>query len=154
MTLATGAHAPDFALRDQHGRTVSLSSLRGEAVVLVFYPFAFTGVCTGELRGLRDAADRFTAAGARLLGLSCDPMYALRVFADQEGIDFPLLADFWPHGEVADAYGVLDTERGCPTRSTYVVDRQGLVRWGVHNERGEARDVEEYLRVLETLEQA
>ena len=146
-----GALAPDFTLRDQHGRPVTLSGLRGRPVVLVFYPFAFSRVCTGELRGLRDQAGRFEAAGAHLLGLSCDPMYALRVFADTEGVEFPLLADFWPHGAVAAAYGVLDRERGCPTRSTFVVDRDGLVRWSVHNEMAEARDVDEYLRVLATL---
>jgi len=153
MSLQTGDAAPDFTLRDQHGRRRSLASLRGErAAVLVFFPFAFSGVCTGELRDLRDQAHRIADAGAELLGISCDPMFSLRVFADQDGLEFPLLSDFWPHGEVASAYGAFDGEHGCPTRSTFVVDRDGVVRWSVHNPMGEARSVEDYLRALGALQ--
>jgi mycoredoxin-dependent peroxiredoxin len=145
--LDTGRLAPDFTLRDQHGRAVSLSALRQDrVVVLVFYPFAFSRVCTGELRELQDQADRFEQAGAALVGVSCDPMFALRVYADQDGITFPLLSDFWPHGEVASSYRVFDDERGCATRSTFVIDHAGVVQWQVHNPMGEARDVETYLR--------
>ncbi|HSE08287.1 MAG TPA: peroxiredoxin [Nocardioidaceae bacterium] len=152
MSPAVGDAAPDFTLRDQHGRRHSLGSLRGErAAVLVFYPFAFSGVCTGELHELREHAGRFDEAGAELLAISCDPMFTLRVFADQDGLKFPLLSDFWPHGEVASAYGVFDAEHGCPTRSTFVVDKQGAVRWSVHNPMGEARDVADYLGQLEAL---
>ena len=149
MSLQIGDAAPDFTLRDQHGRRHSLASLQGErAAVVVFFPFAFSGVCTGELRDLRDQAGRIADAGAQLLGISCDPMFSLRVFADQDGLEFPLLSDFWPHGEVASAYGAFDREHGCPTRSTFVVDREGVVRWSVHNPMGEARSVEDYLRAL------
>jgi peroxiredoxin len=152
MSLQIGDAAPDFTLRDQHGRRHSLASLHGRrAAVLVFFPFAFSGVCTGELRDLRDRAGRIADAGAELLGISCDPMFSLRVFADQDGLEFPLLSDFWPHGEVASAYGAFDGEHGCPTRSTFVLDRDGAVRWSVHNPMGEARSVEDYLRELEAL---
>jgi peroxiredoxin (alkyl hydroperoxide reductase subunit C) len=145
--LQPGQEAPDFSLRDQHGRRTTLADFRGErSVVLVFYPFAFSGVCTGELRELTEQATRFEEAGAALLGVSCDPMFALRAYADRDEIPFPLLSDFWPHGEVAASYGVLDTERGCATRSTFVIDRAGRVRWQVHNPMGEARDVDAYLR--------
>ncbi len=152
MTLRIGDPAPDFALRDQHGRRTSLSSFRGErAVVLVFFPFAFSGVCTGELRELRENSERVAAAGGQLLALSCDPMFAMRAFADQDGIDFPLLSDFWPHGEVATSYSAFDDEHGCPTRSTFVVDREGQLRWSVHNPMGKARSLADYLRELESL---
>lgn len=99
MTIEVGSQAPDFQLKDNHGRTVRLSEFRGEKnVVLVFYPFAFTGVCTGELCALRDELPRFENEGTQLLAVSNDSIHTLRVFAEQEGLEYPLLSDFWPHG--------------------------------------------------------
>jgi mycoredoxin-dependent peroxiredoxin len=146
--LQVGEPAPGFALRDQHGATVSLESLSGTPVVLVFYPFAFSSVCTGELAEIRDNLAALESGGARVLAISCDPMFALRAFADRDGLTFSLLSDFWPHGAVSEAYGVLDADRGCPLRSTFILDEQGVLRWSVHNPRREARDLAEYLRVL------
>ncbi len=141
MTLPVGAAAPDFELRDQHGRPVRLSSYRGQkAVALLFYPYAFSRVCTGELAGVRDLLPAFQSDAVQLLAVSCDPTFTLRAFAEHDGLEFPLLSDFWPHGEVAAAYGVFDAERGHARRSTVVVDRSGLVRWTVDNAIGEARD--------------
>lgn len=152
MTIHVGDPAPEFTLRDQHGRPTSLGSFRGEQpVLLVFFPFAFSGVCSGELRELRDRGSRLTDAGAALLAVSCDPMFALRVFADQDGLELPLLSDFWPHGAVATAYGAFDTDHGCPTRSTFLIDRDGVLRWSVHNPMGEARSLDDYARELEAL---
>jgi len=149
MALEIGDPAPDFELRDQHGATVRLSSHQGsKAVVVMFYPFAFSGVCTGELCEVRDSLPTFESDDVALLAVSCDPMFALRAFAEQDGLTFPLLSDFWPHGEVAAAYGVLNTERGCATRSTFIVDRAGVLRWSVHNAMPEARDLQEQARVL------
>jgi peroxiredoxin len=151
--LEHGDLAPDFTLRDQHGRSHTLSTRRGDrAVVLVFFPFAFSGVCTGELRDLREQGSRIDEAGGELLALSCDPMFSLRVFADRDGLELPLLSDFWPHGQVASAYGAFDAEHGCPTRSTFVVDRDGVLRWSVHNPMGEARSIDDYVRALEAVE--
>jgi len=147
-----GDPAPDFALKDQHGQTVSLSSWRGErAVALMFYPYAFSGVCTGELAAVRDNLPRFERNHAVVLAVSCDPMFALRAFADRDGLEFPLLSDFWPHGAVARAYDVFDAQHGCARRSTFIVDRDGIVRWHVHNAMPDARDVEEQLAVLQDL---
>jgi mycoredoxin-dependent peroxiredoxin len=144
----TGLEAPDFELRDQHGRPTRLSSFRGsQAVVVMFYPYAFSRVCTGELSAVRDHP-AFAHAGVQLLAVSCDPMFALRALAERDALSFPLLSDFWPHGEVARAYGVFDEERGCAERSTFIVDRSGWVRWVVHNPMPEARDLEEQVRVL------
>ena len=146
---APGDVAPDFELRDQHGRPVRLSSYRGSrAVVLMFYPYAFSRVCTGELRDVRDNHPELTSGSVQLLAVSCDPMFALRELADRDGLTFPLLSDFWPHGEVATAYGVFDAERGCANRSTFVIDAEGLVRWSVHNAMPDARDLAEQSRVL------
>ena len=150
--LDIGRPAPDFALRDQHGATVRLSSYRGEkAVVVMFYPFAFSRVCSGELSAVRASLPTFASARVQLLAVSCDPMFALRAFAEQDGLSFPLLSDFWPHGEVASAYGVLDADRGCAHRSTFIVDRRGDLAWAVHNPVQEARDLEEQAAVLATL---
>ncbi|MFB9314029.1 peroxiredoxin [Nocardioides plantarum] len=150
--LLLGGPAPDFTLRDQFGQDVTLSAYRGrKAVAILFYPYAFSGVCTGEMSGIRDRLDEFMTFDTEVLGISCDPMFALRAFADQDGLNFPLLSDFWPHGEVARAYDVLDEERGCPRRSSYVVDRDGTVRWAVHNATSQARDLDEHLRQLQAL---
>ncbi len=150
--ISLGGLAPDFTLRDQFGQDVTLSSYRGrKAVALLFYPFAFSGVCTGEMAAIRDRLAEFMTFDTEVLGLSCDPMFALRAFADQDGLNFPLLSDFWPHGQVTRAYDVFDEERGCPLRSSYVVDREGRVAWAVHNASSQARDLDEHLRQLHAL---
>jgi peroxiredoxin len=149
---AVGAVAPDFELRDQHGQQVRLSSYRGsKAVVVMFYPYAFSRVCSGELGDVRDNHPELTSDDVQLLAVSCDPMFALRAFADRDGLTFPLLSDFWPHGEVATAYGVFDAARGCAKRSTFIVDREGVLRWSVHNAMPDARDLAEQSRVLALL---
>lgn len=149
MTLAIGDRAPDFTLKDQHGQDITLSACAGKkAVLLVFYPFAFSGVCTGELIGLRDRLGDFETDDTTLMALSCDPMYAQRAVADRDGIFFPLLSDFWPHGATARAYGVFDEISGSPMRSSFVVDRDGLVRWEGHNSRGIGRDLDELAEQL------
>ncbi|MFL6131336.1 MAG: peroxiredoxin [Nocardioidaceae bacterium] len=149
MRLDIGTPAPDFTLRDQHGQSIQLSSYRaGKAVVVMFYPFAFSSVCTGELCEVRDSLPSFESDAVQVLAISCDPVYALRVFAERDGLTFPLLSDFWPHGATARAYGVFNEDRGCAERSTYVVDRDGLVRWSVHNAMPQARDLREQAAAL------
>ncbi|MFI8964978.1 peroxiredoxin [Streptomyces sp. NPDC053493] len=152
MAIGIGAEAPDFELKDNHGRAVRLSAFRGERnVVLFFYPFAFTGVCTGELRALRDRVDEFVNDDTQLLAVSNDSMHTLRVFGEQEDLDFPLLSDFWPHGEVSRAYGVLDEDKGCALRGTFVVDKTGTVRWSVVNALPDARDLDDCAAALARL---
>ena len=143
MSLEIGARAADFALRDQHGQEIRLSSFLGQkAVLLVFYPYAFTGVCTGELTGFRDRLGDFETETTTLVGISCDSLFTQRAFADRDAIFFPLLSDFWPHGAVASAYGVFDEAEGCAQRSSFVVDRDGRISWVLHSERGEPRDLD------------
>ena len=149
MALEIGQSAPDFELNDQHGQAVKLSSFAGDkAVVLVFYPYAFSRVCTGELSDLRDRLAEFMTFDTEVLAISCDPVYSVRAFADQDGLNFPLLSDFWPHGEVSRAFEVFDERKGCPQRSSYVIDKDGLVRWAVHNAMPEGRDLDEHLQQL------
>ena len=144
--------APDFTLRDQFGQDVTLSSYRGtKAVALFFYPYAFSGVCSGEMTEIRDRLDEFLTFDTEILGISCDAIHAVRAFADQDGLNFPLLSDFWPHGEVARAYGVFDDTKGSPRRSSFVIDKDGIVRWSVHNPSPEGRDLDEHLRQLQAL---
>ena len=153
MALETGQRAPDFTLRDQHGQEVSLSSFRGEkAVVVMFYPYAFSRVCTGELCEVRDTLPQWESDDVQLLAVSCDPMFSLRAFAEHDRLAFPLLADFWPHGAVASAYGVFNEQIGAADRSTFIVDKGGTVRWTVHNEMPRARDLSEQTRVLAGLD--
>ena len=149
MTLEIGDEAPDFALPDQHRQTVRLADLRGRKnVVLVFFPMAFTRVCTGELCTIRDEIADFDSDAVQTLAISCDAGPSLARFAAEEGYSFPLLSDFWPHGEVSRAYDVFDEAAGCPRRSSYVVDREGLVRWAVHNAMAEGRNLDEHLAQL------
>ncbi len=151
---AVGVPAPDFTLRDQYGQYVTLSALRGTAVAVVFFPLAFTGTCTGELCELRDNLGLFADAGVRLLAISVDSTATLRVFAEREGYDFTLLADFWPHGEVARRYGAFLDEKGYATRATIVVDAQGIVRAAFSVSPGEARPLAAYRSALADLSAA
>lgn len=160
MAVAVGDVAPDFELNDQHGKAVKLSDFRGKApVVLMFYPFAFSSICTGELCEIRDdhlgdggAGDGEAGDGeAVVLAVSTDPMYALRAFADAEGFKHALLSDFWPHGEVAKKYGVFLDDKGFATRGTFVIDKDGVVRWAVVNGPGDARPVADYRAALAAL---
>jgi mycoredoxin-dependent peroxiredoxin len=148
-----GGPAPDFRLRDQFGQDVALSDFRGtKAVAIVFFPWAFSNVCTSEMSGIRDRLDEFLTFDTEVLAISCDPTYSLRVFADTDGLNFPLLSDFWPHGAVASAYGVFDADRGVARRSSFVIDREGNVSWAVHNELGDGRDLDEHLARLHHLD--
>jgi len=152
MTIEVGQLAPDFELKNQFGTPVRLSSFRGEKnVVLVFYPLAFTGTCTGELCAIRDENTVFENDDTVVLGISCDAVPTLKVFAETEKYEFSLLSDFWPHGEVARAYDVFLEERGFATRGTFVIDKEGVVRWTVVNSPADARRTSDYRDALAAL---
>jgi peroxiredoxin len=126
--VAVGDVAPDFTLKDHNNNDVTLSELRGNPVVIVFYPFTFTGVCEGELCEIRDDPSTFQREGVQVLGISCDTRHAQRVWAEQQGFTFPLLSDFWPHGEVAKAYGVFNETLGCANRASFAIGKDGVIR--------------------------
>lgn len=152
MPIEVGAVAPDFTLKDQNGEDVTLSSFRGEKnVLIVFYPLAFTGVCTGELCSVRDNLGDFVNDAVQTLTISVDSMPTHKIFAEREGYQFPLLSDFWPHGEVARAYGVFNEERGIANRGTFLVDREGIVRFAEMNLPGQARDQQAWREAIAAL---
>ena len=152
MSLSVGSEAPDFALQNQHGQVVRLSDLRGQrAALVVFYPWAFSGICGGELHAMQERLYELDSDEVALFTVSTDSIYALRTFADREGFTFPMLSDFWPHGEVAHAYGVLHPDVGVAVRGTFLVDSEGIVRWSVVNGIGEARDVDAYKEAVAVL---
>lgn len=141
MAVEVGSKAPEFTLSDYNKQQVSLSSFRGSKnVLLVFYPFAFSGTCQGELCQLRDELADYTDANVQVLGVSVDTPYALKAWAQQQNYQFPLLSDFWPHGDVAKKYGVFFEPAGLATRGTFLIDQTGVVRFAEVNSPGEARD--------------
>ena len=152
VALALGTVAPDFTLRNQRGEEVTLSGARGKKVVLMFYPFAFTRTCTSELCSLRDRNADFANDDAEVWSVSCDSPATLKAFADSEGLTHQLLSDFWPHGDVSRAYDAFIDKIGCSSRVTYVIDREGIIRWSAQSGMGEARDDREYVVALGSID--
>src|SRR5215510_8939996 len=141
MPVEVGSEAPDFVLKDQNNQEVRLSSFRGERnVLLVFYPLAFTGTCQGELCSVRDNLNDFVNDSVQVLTVSVDSPYSHKIWAEREGYQFPLLADFWPHGAVAQTYGVFNDAFGFANRGTFIIDKEGIVRYAEMNGPGQARD--------------
>ena len=152
MPVEVGQEAPDFTLPSGSGEKVTLSDYRGSKnVVLMFYPFAFTGTCTGELCAIRDRYADFVNDDSVVLSVSCDSPHTLRVFSEQENLSHPMLSDFWPHGAVSQAYGAFLEEKGFATRASFVIDKDGIVRWSVINGPGEARSADDYSEALAQL---
>ena len=152
MSLLIGDLAPNFTLPNQFGEDVTLSQFRGvKPVVLVFYPLSFSGICTGELCEIRDNFARFESNEVELLAISVDSKYVQKVFAEHEGYKFSVLADFWPHGQVAKDYGVFLEEHGISNRATFVIDKDGVLVSKFVTAPGQARSLDEYDRALATL---
>ncbi|HEY5222841.1 MAG TPA: peroxiredoxin [Microbacteriaceae bacterium] len=155
MALENDTLAPDFELANQFGVPIRLSDFAGrKAVALVFFPFAFSGTCTGELCELRDNVELFSSEDVELLGISVDSKYSLRAWAEQEGYQFSLLADFWPHGQVAKEYGVFLEDKGFANRATFLIDAGGVIRESFITAPGEARSLDAYRAALEELHAA
>lgn len=152
MPIEVGTEAPDFVLKDQNNQDVRLSDFRGKRnVLLVFYPLAFTGVCQGELCEVRDNLNEYVNDNVQVLTVSVDSVFSHKVWADREGFQFPLLSDFWPHGEVARKFGVFNEERGIANRGTFIIDREGIVRFAEMNMPGEPRDQDAWRKALAAL---
>lgn len=150
MTIEIGAPAQDFTLKNQYGEDIALSSFRGrKPVAVIFLPFAFSGICTGELCEIRDRIEEIE--GVEILAVTCDHFFSNRAWAEAEGYSFSILSDFWPHGEVSRAYGVFDEKVGAAVRGTYIVDTDGVVRWKVENGIPDARDFDAYREALAAL---
>jgi mycoredoxin-dependent peroxiredoxin len=150
--ISIGDEAPDFTLRDQNNEEFTLSEYRGQqAVLIVFYPLAFTGICTGELCVIRDDMSSFENDDVLTVSISVDSVYSHKIFSEREGYDFPLLSDFWPHGAVAQRYGVFNETTGFANRGTFLVDKQGIVRFAEMNGPGEGRDADDWRRAIKQL---
>lgn len=149
MSVQIGQEAPDFELRDQTGQPVRLSDYRGKkAVVVVFYPMSFTGVCEAEMCGIRDSVEVFRNDEVETLAISVDSPPTHQRWAHEQGFDFPLLSDFWPHGEVAQTYGVFDDKLGIARRGTFIIDRDGTVAYTDDNAIPDARDQDAWKAAL------
>ena len=145
--------APDFTLKDQRGQPVTLSSYRGaKDVLLVFFPLAFTGICQGELDEIRDHLGDYVNDETQTLAISVGPPPTHKVWSTQSGFTFPVLSDFWPHGEVAQAYGVFNEDSGFANRGTFLVDRGGVVRFAECKQPGEPRDQKVWAEALRALQ--
>ena len=152
MPLNVGASAPDFALKDQNNQEVRLRDFHNrKAVLLVFYPLTFTGTCQGELAGIRDNIAQYQNDDVQVLAISVDSTYSHKVWSMREGFDFPLLADFWPHGEVAVSYDVFNTSAGFANRGTFLVDRTGVIRYAEESGPGTPRDSTEWDKAIAAL---
>jgi len=146
--LKVGDTAPDFTLKDQDNNEVTLSKLRGQNVVLVFYPLAFSGICTSELKSITGNKQKYEDAQAKVFGISVDSRYSLAAYKRDEGLSATLLADFHPKGEVAKKYDVYMDGAGIAKRGTFVIDKNGVIRGMTVNEPGQARDEKAYFDAL------
>lgn len=145
--VAVADRAPSVELPDTHGTPVRVGGRRQRPQLVVFLPFAFSRVCGGELGDLVTSP----VDGADVVVITCDPVFTLRAWGEQEGVPFPLLSDFWPHGAAARAFGVLNEETGAPTRGTFLLDDDGVIAWSVHSPSGQARSVEDYRAAVAAL---
>jgi peroxiredoxin len=128
MPAEVGSTAPSFSLKDQDGNDVTLQGLPAIKTLLVFIPFPFTGICEGELCEIRDNLGDLSASGVQVVVITCDTRYSNKKWAEEQGFDFPILSDFWPHGQVAQKYGCFNDTLGVAQRATYVIDADRVVR--------------------------
>ncbi|MGC8633862.1 MAG: peroxiredoxin [Candidatus Limnocylindrales bacterium] len=149
--LSVGDPAPDFTLPDQDKQPVTLHDLRGKPVMLVFFPLAFSSICTRELCELRDDYAAYERRGVTVLGISVDSTYALRAWQRDQHYTNRFLSDRWPAGEVARRYGVWNETLGHADRGTFILDADGIVRYLVHNPPNVARDEAAYLAALDAM---
>jgi len=148
-----GASVPEFVLPDQDRQPVALSSIlgSGRAALVVFYPFAFSGICGGELTAVQESLESFQNDRVQVLAISCDPTFALAAWAASAGFTFPLLSDFWPHGAVASDYGVFNVDKGMAVRGTFLVRTDRTLAFAEVNQPGEPRDQDGWRRALDAV---
>lgn len=152
MPAEVGSPAPAFSLRNVDGETVSVDDLKGRKSLVVFIPFPFTGTCEAELCSIRDGLADLQRLDANVVAITTDTVFSNRTWSEKNSFGFPVLSDFWPHGEVAMAYGTFDDRVGAANRSTYVLDEEGVVRAIVATEtRREAREFDDYVKALEAI---
>ncbi|MCU1438823.1 MAG: peroxiredoxin [Naasia sp.] len=150
--IPVGTPVPEFALPDQYGRLRRLPDLvTSGGAVLVFLPLAFSRTCTAELGELRDNAELFAGAGLQVVGITVDSKHVLRAWAEELAVGFPLLSDFWPHGEVTRAFGSFRERLGYASRATFILDAEGVVRSAFTSPPGLPRPLSAYQDALAAL---
>lgn len=149
--LPAGTPAPDFALPSTPDQRVSLASLRGQPVILAFYPADWSPVCGDQMALYNQVLPEFHRAGAQLLGISVDGAWCHAAFAEQRKLHFPLLADFEPKGEVARRYGAYRDADGICERALFVIDAQGRIAWSYLSPLGINPGADGILAALDTL---
>ncbi len=132
--IAAGTPAPEFTLRTEKGQEFTRADLLGHTTVLVFYPFAFSPVCTDQFQVYEEVLDEFEAQGAKLYGVSCDQIWTQKAFKDQLGITIPQLSDFEPKGEASRAFGAYFDKAGVSNRALVIVNPEGVVQWSWEGE--------------------
>ena len=153
--IEVGNVAPDFTLKDQNEKEIALGDLRGKKVVLSFHPLAWTGLCRDQMQDLEKHEEDFDRLGAVALGLSVDSVPCKKAWAQAIGIEeTSLLADFWPHGGAAQAYGIFRKKNGFSERAVFIVDRVGVIRFKKVYPIREVPDIEEILKALEELQES
>lgn len=155
MAIQVGQQAPDFTLRDTQKNKVTLSEQRGKNVLLLFFPLAFTSVCTTELCGIRDNISFYNNSNAVVFGLSVDSLFSLGKFKEEQNLNFTLLSDF--NKEVSAAYDTIYADwfndmKGVSKRSAFVIDKDGIVQYAeVLENAGDVPNFEAIQQVLSTL---
>jgi peroxiredoxin len=152
--LTAGTKAPDFELPSKPDQTVSLADFRGQPVILAFYPGDWSPVCSDQMALYQEVLPEFQRFDAELLGVSVDGVWSHLAFARDRNLQFPLLADFEPKGEVARAYQVYRAEDGTSERALYVIDAAGIVRWSYVSPVNVNPGADGILRALENLGKA
>jgi len=151
MPIEVGQKAPDFKLKDQSQKEISLQDYRGNNVVLAFYPLDFSPVCSKEHACFHDDFSQFKGVDAQILGISVDSAWAHKAFAEKLGIEYPLLADFHPKGDTARKYGLYLEDKGITNRATVIIDKEGVVRYVKVYDIPQQRTNQELIDVLQNL---
>jgi peroxiredoxin len=152
-TVKTGTKAKDFNLNDHDGKEIGLSTLKGKKVLLSFHPLAWTSVCAEQMKSLEKNLSRFEELNTVALGMSVDTVPSKKAWAKEIGIkETRLLSDFWPHGKVADLYGIYREKEGVSERANIIIDENGTVVFVKVYPISRLPDIEEIIKVLKNLE--
>ena len=152
--LEAGSPAPDFTLPEGPDESITLSDLRGDTVILAFYPADFSPVCGDQMVLYNEILSEFDAHGAKLLGISVDGVWCHRAFSSQKNLRFPLLADFEPKGKVSRMYGAYDSDSGTSQRALFVIDPEGTIHWSYLSPRATNPGADGILKALDDLAEA
>lgn len=153
MPLSVGSPAPAFSLPDQEKNTVTLDDLKGKRGLIVFIPFPFTGICDDEGCAIRDHLALLNQFDASVAVITCHAVPVTKKWSDENGFEFPVLSDFWPHGAVASEYGAFNEAVGGANRMTFVLDADGIVRKVIDSGAlSIGREFDEYVAALGEIE--